>query len=121
MMLPVEPPRRPRPGPRHAAVAAEDVAPQHPTAPATPAGTVVVDGEVIRMPGLASLLRRNPKLARHGAVGSIVAGVVLFVVASMTTSVAGANVAQTRPPAPPSAGETTPADTGLSIDPAAPV
>jgi hypothetical protein len=70
---------------------------------------------------VASLLRRNPKLARHGAVGAIVSGVVLFVVASMTTPVAGANVAKTSPPASPSAPAVVPTDAGLSVDPAAPV
>ncbi|MFN2562816.1 MAG: lytic transglycosylase domain-containing protein [Jatrophihabitans sp.] len=128
MMLPAEPPRRPRPGPRLPAVPAAEsgssagtdhVAPQLPAGRA--GGTVVVDGEIIRMPGLAALLRRNPKLGRGGAIGAIVSGVALFVIASLTTPIASADEA--KPPSPSS----SPADTtslplpGMSIDPAAPV
>jgi hypothetical protein len=137
MMPPAEPLGRPRPGPRLPAVPsaapsalqsaapsvaaptdAEPTAPQHPVGPAT--GTVVVDGEIIRMPGLAAFLRRNPKLTRGGAVGAIVAGVALFVVASLTTPIASADVAK---PAAPSSAADTPSVSGpsLSIDPAAPV
>jgi membrane-bound lytic murein transglycosylase B len=44
----------------------------------------------IKAPGLLALLRRNPHLKRHAAFGSIALGVVLFVVASTTTQLAGA-------------------------------
>ena len=53
------------------------------------------DDEPIRAPGLAAMLRRHPKVVRHGAAGAIVAGIALFVVAS----VAGAAGARPRPEA----------------------
>jgi membrane-bound lytic murein transglycosylase B len=53
------------------------------------------DAEPVRAPGLAALLRRHPKVVRHGAAGAIVAGIALFVVAS----VAGAAGARPRPEA----------------------
>jgi membrane-bound lytic murein transglycosylase B len=53
------------------------------------------DDEPIRAPGLAALVRRHPKVVRHGAAGAIVAGIALFVVAS----VAGAAGARPRPEA----------------------
>jgi hypothetical protein len=49
-------------------------------------------------------MRRHPKLGRHGALGAIGSGVVLFVVASVTTPLAGANVAAS----PTSAGAMPP-------------
>jgi membrane-bound lytic murein transglycosylase B len=136
MMPPAEPLGRPRPGPRLPAVPstvpspvpspvtaapidAEQTAPQHPVGPA--GGTVVVDGEIIRMPGLAALLRRNPKLTRGSAVGAIVSGVALFVVASLTTPIASADVAKPAPRSSSAADSPAVLDPSLGIDPAAPV
>ncbi|HET8584062.1 MAG TPA: lytic transglycosylase domain-containing protein, partial [Jatrophihabitans sp.] len=61
-----------------------------------PSGTVVVGGEKLRVPGLAALLRRHPKLTRHGAVAAIACGVALFVTASVAP-LAGADVAHRLP------------------------
>jgi membrane-bound lytic murein transglycosylase B len=47
----------------------------------------------VRAPGLAAMLRRNPKVKQRAAVGSIAAGAVIFVVASLTTPLADANTA----------------------------
>jgi membrane-bound lytic murein transglycosylase B len=44
----------------------------------------------VRAPGLAAMLRRNPKLKQRAAFGSIAAGAVVFVVASLTTPLADA-------------------------------
>ena len=47
--------------------------------------------DAVKAPGLAALLRRNPRLKRHAAVGAIVAGVAVFVIASVNTPLAGAD------------------------------
>lgn len=47
--------------------------------------------EPVKAPGIAAALRRNPQIVRRGAVGAIATGVVLFVIASFTTPLAGAN------------------------------
>jgi membrane-bound lytic murein transglycosylase B len=49
--------------------------------------------EPIRAPGLGAALRRHPKAVRTSAAGAIACGAVLFVVASVTTQVAGADTA----------------------------
>ncbi|HZC69237.1 MAG TPA: lytic transglycosylase domain-containing protein [Jatrophihabitans sp.] len=53
----------------------------------------------VKAPGFAAFLRRHPKLGRRSAIGAIAGGVALFVVASITTPLAAANVAS--PPPPP--------------------
>jgi membrane-bound lytic murein transglycosylase B len=67
-----------------------------------------VDADQIKAPGFAAMLRRNPQLKRHVALGSIAVGAALFVVASMTTQLAGAEThhakAQSQPSAPTAAG-----------------
>jgi membrane-bound lytic murein transglycosylase B len=45
----------------------------------------------VNAPGLAAALRRNPRLVRRGAVGAMAVGAVLFIVASFTTPLAGAD------------------------------
>jgi membrane-bound lytic murein transglycosylase B len=82
---------------------------------------VVVDGEVIRVPGLAAFLRRNPKLTQRGAAGAIAAGVALFVVASVTTPLASARVAEPKASGSTSGDSQAPGEPAFSIDPAAPV
>jgi membrane-bound lytic murein transglycosylase B len=62
-----------------------------------PGATIVVDDEVIRVPGILALLRRDPKLVQRASVGAIAAGVAVFVAASLTTPIAGANVAARTP------------------------
>jgi len=44
----------------------------------------------VRAPGLAAMLRRSSKFKQRAAFGSIAAGAVVFVVASLTTPLAGA-------------------------------
>jgi len=44
----------------------------------------------VKAPGIAAMLRRNPKLKQRAAFGSIAAGAVVFVVASLTTPLADA-------------------------------
>jgi hypothetical protein len=89
-------------------------------APVAAPGTIVVDGEAIRVPGPSAFFRRHPVLVQRGAIGAIASGVALFVIASMTTPFAGANTAG--PPASPSSSVAAPAPVqpSLSIDPAAP-
>jgi hypothetical protein len=73
------------------------------TAPATqPALRPVPDA--VRAPGFAAFLRRHPELGRRSALGAIASGVALFVVACITTPLAGANVAT--PAADPSTAPT---------------
>src|SRR5919197_284429 len=75
--------------------------------------------EPIRAPGLAALLRRHPRLGQHSSLVAIAGGVVLFIVASVTTPQAVANVAAPKQasteglPAAPFVNQ-------YSIDPAAP-
>jgi membrane-bound lytic murein transglycosylase B len=45
----------------------------------------------IRAPGVAALLRRNPQNVRRGAIATIASGAVLFVIASFTAPLAGAD------------------------------
>ena len=92
-MSSVPPARRPRPGPGIAARPAARPAPRpRPQA----RGTVVLGGEKLRVPGLAALLHRHPKLTRRGAVAAIAGGVALFVTASVAP-LAGADVAHRVP------------------------
>lgn len=101
-MPPTPPARRPRPGPGPAAA---------------PTGVVLLDGERLPAPGFAALVRRHPRAARNGAVGVIAAGVAVFVAASLTTPLAGADLALTPPrPAP----ATVSAAPGVPLDPARP-
>jgi hypothetical protein len=58
---------------------------------------VVVAGEAIRVPGLSAALRRHPRIVQRSAIGAIAGGIALFVVASITTPLAGADVAKARP------------------------
>lgn len=44
----------------------------------------------VKAPGLAAMLRRSPKFKQRAAFGSIAAGAVIFVVASLTTPLADA-------------------------------
>src|SRR3954468_21018391 len=60
-------------------------------------GVVLVDGETIRVPGLAALLHRHPKLTQRSAVGAIATGITLFVIAGIPPPLAGADIA--KPPA----------------------
>src|SRR5947208_2883094 len=102
MMPPAQPHRRPQPGRRPVAAAA--VRP--------------VD-QAIRAPWFAAFLRRHPRLARQSSVGAIAGGVVLFVIACVTTPLAAANVASptlNQAAAPP----LDPVFTDLAIDPVAP-
>jgi membrane-bound lytic murein transglycosylase B len=119
MMRSAEPPRRPRPGPRPSVLPfTAEAPPQHPLGPEP--GAVVVDGELIRLPGVGAFLRRNPKLSQRGSLAAIASGVALFVIASMTTPLASADVAKSPKPSA-TAAETPAAEPGYSIDPAAPV
>jgi membrane-bound lytic murein transglycosylase B len=99
-----QPPRRPRPGPRPG---------PRPVAPPPE--------EPVKAPGSAAYLRRNRKLARHGAGAAIAGGVALFVVASVSP-LAGADSAKQRTPAAATTDSSTVGPLGpqLSIDPAAP-
>jgi membrane-bound lytic murein transglycosylase B len=84
-MTPPEPRPRPRPGPG---------VPRVPrTVPAPRPGTIVVGDELIRVPGIFAVLRRDPKTRQRASMGAIAAGIALFVAASLTTPVAGANSA----------------------------
>jgi membrane-bound lytic murein transglycosylase B len=74
----------------------------HPAAPSLPPD--------VKAPGFAAFLRRHPKLGRRSAFGAIAGGAVLFVVASITTPLAAANVASS--PAPRAAA---PADPRLPL------
>jgi len=67
--------------------------------------------QVIKAPGLGAFLRRHPTLGRHTAVGAIGTGIVLFIVASVTTAGAAADIAA--PPASPTV-------TSIYLPPAAP-
>src|SRR4051812_5491874 len=99
------PPRRPRPGPgRRPAAAAAPTPPAPPadTPPVLPApslarrGVVVLEGETIRLPGLAAYFRRHPRLMQRGGIAAVAGGILLFVVAGATTPLAGANTAAPR-------------------------
>ena len=116
------PPRRPRPGPgRHPAAppavpARDDVPPVLPEAPLARRGVVVLGDETIRVPGFAALFRRHPPLTQRGGIAAVTGGILLFVVAGLTTPVAGANTAA---PARKPAARPAPA-TGLDTPPAVP-
>jgi Transglycosylase SLT domain len=58
--------------------------------------------EPILAPGIAAMLRRHPRAVRNGAAGSMLAGVALFVVASLIAT-AGAQPAKLPVAAPPPA------------------
>src|SRR4051812_38850213 len=101
------PPRRPRPGPGRPAAAAAATpptasAPPADTPPVLPApslarrGVVVLEGETIRLPGLAAYFRRHPRLTQRGGIAAVAGGILLFVVAGATTPLAGANTAAPR-------------------------
>ncbi|MDT4932012.1 MAG: hypothetical protein QOF92_4879 [Pseudonocardiales bacterium] len=84
-------------------------------------GLIQIGDETIRVPGLLAALRRNPHNVQHASIGVIAAGVALFVIASITTPLAGAQVAGHPAPAPPTT--TAPAvvpSVNLSIGPPAP-
>src|SRR4051812_34525872 len=108
------PPRRPRPGPGHrpvagpsttaarpdqssapapaADLAAPDLAaPQLPAASLARRGVVLVGDEAIRVPGFAALFHRHPQLTQRGGIAAVATGVLLFLVAGVTTATAGAN------------------------------
>jgi membrane-bound lytic murein transglycosylase B len=70
-----------------------------PTTPPARRGVVVLDGEVLRAPGFAALLRRHPKLTKRTGVAAVAAGVLLFVVAGLATPLAGANTTEPKPAA----------------------
>jgi hypothetical protein len=77
------------------------------------------DPDLVVAAGIAGFLRRHPKLAPRAAIGAIGGGAVLFVVASLTTPLASADVSLW--PAPHAA--VAPLDSPplmWSIDPAAP-
>ncbi len=98
------PPNRPRPRPRPRADEPSTALPD--SAPDLPAvGTVSVASETIRVPGLRAAIRRNPVHARRASVAAIGVGAALFVVASLTTPLAGADVAKSKPT--PSATQTS--------------
>jgi membrane-bound lytic murein transglycosylase B len=71
----------PRPRPRPPATAA--VRPKHAVS--------------LRAPGLAAFVRRHPELRKHAAAGAIATGVALFIIASVTAPLAGADVADHGP------------------------
>ena len=75
--------------------------------------------EPIKAPGLAAALRRHPRLTKHAAVGSIMLGIGIFVVASIATPTAGA--APNRPHADsvtaPTVALATPVPTAASAPP----
>jgi hypothetical protein len=96
-MPPAQPGRRPLPGRRPAAHAAD---------------------RAIRAAGFAAFLRRHPNLGRQSSLGAIASGVVLFVIACVTSPLAAANVAGPRDQA--AAPPLDPMFPSLSIDPAAP-
>jgi membrane-bound lytic murein transglycosylase B len=52
---------------------------------------VVVGGDTIRVPGFAALFHRHPKLTQRGGLGAVASGILLFVVAGVTTPLAVAN------------------------------
>ena len=56
--------------------------------------------EPVRAPGLAAALRRHPALRNRAAIGSIALGAIVFVLACLTTPLAGAQPRQHRPTAP---------------------
>jgi hypothetical protein len=109
-MTPAQPPKRPRPGPR--AVAAPAVRES--------SGVVLVDGEAIRVPGFAALLRRHPKMRQRSAVAVIAGGVALFVVASLTTPLAAADVGERPAPSPSTSPPSVPVVLPQLSTPAAP-
>jgi Transglycosylase SLT domain len=80
-------------------------------------GVMVDSVEQIKAPGFAALLRRNPHLKRHAAFGSIALGAALFVVASMTTQLAGAETGHSTPQSQPSVTTTTAPPDLSGLDP----
>jgi membrane-bound lytic murein transglycosylase B len=122
--MPPAQPRRPRPGPhpaaRRVASPVEAAPPTESAGSASRAGVIMVDGEAIRVPGPAAFLKRHPALGQRAAVAAIATGVALFVVASVTTSLAGADVAKAAGPTSSSSAAPAPLPAQLSIDPAAP-
>ena len=84
------------------------------------AGFVVIGDETIRVPGFAAYLRRHPRLTQRGGIVALAGGIALFVVASVTTPLAGANTAE--PPAAPetSAPVAAPAFAEPVLDPTPP-
>lgn len=115
-MPPTPPARRPRPGPGRAAGPATP-RPLPLAEPVLRSGIVHLGDEELRVPGFAALLRRHPRLARHGALGAIAAGIALFAVAGLTTPLAGADVAQapTPTPTPPASSSFVPAPAPLAL------
>jgi len=118
------PSRRPRPGPGRrpvttvpTTVPAAEVAPALPAAPLARRGVVLVGDEAIRVPGFAAFFHRHPRLTQRGGVGAVASGILLFVIAGLTTPVAGANAPRavaSRTIAP----VTTPAATDVDTAPA---
>jgi membrane-bound lytic murein transglycosylase B len=83
-------------------------------------GVVVVGDEAIRVPGLAAFLRRHPRLTQRGGLSAIACGILLFVVAGVTTPLAAANTGPPEP-APGSSGSSeVQVYTGAARPPAAP-
>jgi len=126
-MTSAPPPRRPRPGPRRPS-GAPATPPELVTASAPPElpaprtrGVVLVDGETIRVPGLAALLHRHPKLTQRSAVGAIATGITLFVIAGITTPLAGADIAKPPAATTPRITNAAPVLPDLPLDTAAPV
>ena len=99
--------RRPRPGPGRSATSPARPGAVPPTLPSAPGpdagpprlpsgavdrrGAVTVGGETIRVPGFAAFFHRHPRATQRGGLGAVAAGIVLFVVAGVTTPLAVAN------------------------------
>ncbi len=125
-MTSAPPPRRPRPGPRRPLGAPAAATRPRPAAAATPPappelpapptrGVVVIGDDTIRVPGFAALLHRHPKLTQRSALGAIATGITLFVVAGVTTPLAGANIAK------PAARTTPPITAAVPVRPDLPL
>src|SRR3954451_13029522 len=106
--MPSTPPRRPRPGPGRRATAG----PRH--------GVVVPREHTIHAPGVAAYLRRHPRLAQRGGVAAVAGGIVLFLLAGVTTPLAGANTARPAPAMTPASRPPAPLDTAPDVAPARP-
>jgi membrane-bound lytic murein transglycosylase B len=83
-------------------------------------GTIVVGDELIRVPGIFAILRRDPKTRQRASMGAIAAGIALFVVASLTPPVAAANSASGPRPTTAADIATQIAGPRLEITPTAP-
>jgi len=57
---------------------------------------VLLGDEAIRVPGFAAFFHRHPRLTQRGGVAAVASGILLFVVAGLTTPIAGANAPQAR-------------------------